>query len=159
MMKKTIAMSALLIGFTIVSCAQETASKIPTKIPTKVEDAFKSKFPNAKLVKWDRENDTEWEAEFKLDGVDYSANFSNEGVWKETEHGIKIEELPEAVQSTLSSEFSGYKIEEAETVESPDFSGYEVEIEKGEESLEVVFDQAGKVIKKKIKEEDDNEED
>ncbi|MDP5010682.1 MAG: PepSY-like domain-containing protein [Crocinitomicaceae bacterium] len=156
MIKKTIAMSALLIGFAIVSCAQETASKIPTK----VEDAFKSKFPNAKLVKWDRENDTEWEVEFKLDGVDYSANFSNEGAWKETEHEIKIKELPEAVQSTLSSEFSGYKIEEAETVESPDFSGYEVEIEKGEESMEVVFDQAGKVIKKKIKEEeDDNEED
>ena len=156
MMKKTITMMALLVGLGMVSCSEEASSETPTK----VEDAFNTKFPNAKSVEWEKENDTEWEAEFKLDGVDYSANFSNEGVWKETEHGIKIKELPEAVQSTLSSEFSEYKIEEAETVETPDFSGYEVEIEKGEESMEIVFDEAGKVIKKKIKEEeDDNEED
>ncbi|MFT6503234.1 MAG: putative lipoprotein NlpE involved in copper resistance [Crocinitomicaceae bacterium] len=150
MMKKKITTMVLLVGLGIVSCAQETSSETPTK----VEDAFNAKFPKAKHVEWEKENDTEWEAEFKLNGTDYSANFSDEGVWKETEHGIKIKQLPEAIQNTLSSEFSEYKIEEAEMVESPDFSGYEVEIEKGEESMEVVFDQAGKIIKKKIKEED-----
>lgn len=155
-MKKTITMFSLLVGFALVSCAQESESKTPTA----VEDAFKAKFPSAKSVKWAKENATEWEVEFKMNGVNYSANFSNEGTWKETEHAVKIGTLPEPIKTALSELFSGYKVEEAEMVETPDFSGYEVEIEKGEQSLEVVFDNAGKVLKKKIKqeEEEDNDE-
>ena len=137
----------LLVGATVVSCAQST--------PAKVTEAFKAKFPNAKSVEWEKENDTEWEAEFKLNGVEYSANFSTDGMWKETEHEIKVNELPEGVKNTLAKEFSEYEIEEAEMIEIPEFSGYEVEIEKGEETMEVVLDNNGKVIKKKV-EEDEN---
>lgn len=149
-MKKTITMMTLLVGATLMSCAQST--------PAKVTEAFKSKFPNAKSVEWEKENDTEWEAEFKLNGIEYSANFGTDGTWKETEHEIKVNELPESVKNTLANEFSEYEIEEAEMVETPDFNGYEVEIEKGEETMEVVFDKSGKVIKKKI-ENEENEDD
>lgn len=149
-MKKTITMMTLLVGTTLMSCAQST--------PAKVTEAFKAKFPNAKSVEWEIENDTEWEAEFKLNGIEYSANFGTDGTWKETEHEIKVNELPESVKNTLAKEFSEYEIEEAEMVETPDFNGYEVEIEKGEETMEVVFDKSGKVIKKKI-ENEENEDD
>lgn len=149
-MKKTITMLTLLVGTTLMSCAQST--------PAKVTEAFKTKFPNAKSVKWEKENDTEWEAEFKLNGVDYSANFGTDGTWKETEHKIKSKDLPQAVKNTLATEFTGYEIEDAEMVETPSFNGYEVEIEKGEETMEVVLDKSGKVIKKKI-EDDENEDD
>ncbi len=150
-MKKTVTMLSLLVGFTVMSFAQST--------PTKVKEAFNAKFPNAKSVEWDKENDSEWEAEFKLNGIEYSANFSSNGNWKETEHEVKVSELPKAVVNTLSNEFSGYEIEDAEMVETPEFTGYEVEIEKGEETMEVVLDHSGKVIKKKVKEEDDEDED
>ena len=146
-MKKTITMMTLLVGATVVSCAQST--------PAKVTEAFKAKFPNAKSVEWEKENDAEWEAEFKLNGVEYSANFSTDGMWKETEHEIKVSELPQSVTSTLSKEFSGFEIEEVEMIETPEFSGYEVEIEKGEETMEVVLNNTGKVIEKKVEEDED----
>ena len=132
-----------------MSCAQSA--------PTKVNNAFKAKFPNAKYVEWEKEKETEWEAEFKLNGVEYSANFLNDGTWKETEHEIKVSELPNSVRNTLSTEFSGYEIEGAEMTETPEFSGYEVEIEKGEETIEVVLDKSGKIIKKKVVEEEEDE--
>mgnify|MGYP003627220840 CR=1 FL=1 len=49
------------------------------KAPQKVEEAFAKKFPTAKKVKWEKENATEWEAEFKMNKVEYSANFLEDG--------------------------------------------------------------------------------
>ena len=138
-----------IVGSTLVSCAQG--------IPTKIQDAFNAKFPNAKFIKWDKENDSEWEAEFKVDGVEHSANFSENGTWKETEFEIKKNQLPPAVKETLERDFSGYEIESAEMTETPELIAYEVEIEKGEETMEVVIDGNGKVIRKKVKQEEDED--
>ncbi len=139
-MKKVITLMTLLVGFAIAVSAQAP--------PANVQSAFKAKFPNGKTVKWEKENANEWEAEFKQHGVEYSANFSNEGVWKETEHEMKASGLPSAVQSTLNREFPGFKVEEAEKVETPEFIGYEVEIKNGGEVMEVVLNKSGKIIKK-----------
>lgn len=150
-MNKTITMMSLFLGLGVMSCAQQT--------PAAVKEALEKKFPEAKSIKWEKENDSEWEAEFKMNGIEYSANFSTDGTWKETEHEMKAKDLPEAVSNTLASSFSDYKVEEAEMVETPSFSGYEIELEKGKETLEVVIDQSGKVLKKKIENEDEDEED
>lgn len=148
-MKKSIMMMSILLGFGVMSCAQST--------PSSVKSAFEKKFPKAKSVEWEKENDSEWEAEFKMNGVEYSANFSNDGTWKETEHEIKESELPSAVKSTLIDQFGDYKVEEVEMIEAPEFSGYEIEIEKGEETIELVIDNSGKVLKKKVEEENDED--
>lgn len=148
-MKKTVFTMIAMIGMTAVSCGQSA--------PAKVQEAFIAKFSNAEHVKWEKENSTEWEAEFKMDGKEYSANFSIDGEWKETEHEVKKSDLPVAVKSTLSSEFAGYEVEEAEMIETPKFKGYELELEKGDTTLEVVLDANGKVLKKKEEEEDDDD--
>ncbi len=49
------------------------------KAPKKVIDAFTKKFPTAKKVKWEKENDKKWEAEFKMNRKEYSANFLSDG--------------------------------------------------------------------------------
>lgn len=125
--------------------------------PEKVQNAFKEKFPTATNVKWEKENDKEWEAEFKIAGKAYSANFSAEGTWMETEYEIAVKDLPANVKAILNDQFKDYEIEEAERVETPTFKGYEVEIEKGEITMEVMLDDAGKVLKKKMNEHDDDE--
>lgn len=148
-MKRMIFLATVLLGLSSVSCGQSA--------PENVKEAFSKKFPDAKDVKWEKENKSEWEAEFKMAGEEYSANFSNEGEWMETEHEMKISDLPNVVKNTLSSEFDGYEVEEAEMVETPKFKGYELELEKGKSTLEVVFDANGKVLKKKEEKEDDDE--
>ena len=58
------------------------------KIPTSVMSAFNSKFPNAINVKWDKENEHEYEASFEWESKKLSANYSDTGEWLETESTI-----------------------------------------------------------------------
>lgn len=144
-----------MLGFVLIlsqACAQ-------TNAPTEVTTAFSQKFPTAKKVKWDKENETEWEAEFKMNGKEFSANFTSEGIWKETENEISQAEIPLAVKQTLESEFAGYKIEESEISETAAGKVYEFALEKDESELEVGIAPDGKVMKKEVKNEDEEDKD
>ena len=90
-------------------------------VPIRVKEAFAKKFPNIKKVKWEKESNSEWEGEFKIKGMEYSANFLEDGTWKETEHEIKRNAIP---------------------------SVYECELEKGELNTEITIDLKGNVISK-----------
>ena len=128
-------------------------------VPAGVASAFLQKFPKATNVEWGRENDTELEAEFKMDGREYTANFDNSGNWMETEYEIKAKEIPAAVKSTLDKEFAGFKIKVSEISETKDARVYEFVLEKGETSMEAAIDPEGKVLsKEEMKEEDEKEE-
>lgn len=158
-MNKTLFIIAFLGGFVFTACSKNGTDK-DEQAPEVVQKAFDAKFPNAKSVEWDKENDQEWEAEFKMDGKSYSANFSLDGTWLETESEMKAKDLPAKVQEAITTNFSGYKIESAELAESPERTAYEVEIQNDKETLEVVFDANGNVLKKKqVEEEDEDEED
>ncbi|XCF04771.1 PepSY-like domain-containing protein [Tamlana crocina] len=124
------------------------------KAPQKVKNAFAKKFPAAKKVKWEKENATEWEAEFKINKVKYCANFFEDGTWTETEHEIDEKDIPQNVKATLTSSFPGYEMEEAEISETHDGSIYEFEIEKGEAEMEVAIDKNGKIVNQEVKKED-----
>jgi len=140
------------IGFS--ACGQADKN-----VPEKVKTAFAKKFENAKKVKWDKENETEWEAEFKMDGKKYSANFDLDGNWMETEYEIKKADIPAVVQATLDADFLGYKVEEAEVSETTDGKFYEFEIEKGKTEKEITIDESGKIVKDDAQSEDEGEED
>jgi len=129
-------------------------------IPAQVKSAFSQKFPKATNVKWGRESDKEWEAEFQNDGISYSANFDNAGNWMETEYKISQNEIPAPVKATLDKEASGSKIKVSEVSETKEGKVYEFVIGKGEEKAELVIDNAGKVIRKEqLRKEDDKDED
>jgi hypothetical protein len=117
-------------------------------VPEKIKKDFAQKFPTAKSVKWNQEEADEWEAEFKLDSKEMSASFDNSGKWLETETEISAKELPSAVSIAIKTEFGGYKVDEISILESPDLKGFEVGLKKGETSVEAVFDNTGKVLKK-----------
>jgi len=146
---KLIAVAFAAISFT--ACAQKS------NVPENVNRAFTQKFPDAKSIKWDKENETEWEAEFKINGQEYSANYSTDGVWIETEHEIEKSAIPANVKQTLDTEFAGYKIEEAEISETAEGSVYEFELEKDKTNMEVAISPDGKVVKKEVKTEKDEE--
>lgn len=148
-------MTILLLGLVMVfsqACAQSKSNA-----PEKVKSAFSQKFPTAKKVKWDKENATEWEAEFKMNREEYSANFTSDGTWKETEHEIEKSDIPAAVKQTLDQEFAGYDMEEAEVSETADGKVYEFALEKDETDLEVAISTEGIVVKRDVKNEEDEE--
>lgn len=138
------------LAISINACAQKV------NVTEKVKTAFEQKFPNAQKVKWSKENETEWEAEFRFKGEEYSANFTSDGVWKETEHEIETSAIPVNVKQTLETEFAGYKIEEAEISETAEGSVYEFALEKDEQDMEVAISPEGMVKKKEVKKEDED---
>ncbi|XOV91545.1 MAG: PepSY-like domain-containing protein [Bacteroidota bacterium] len=156
-MKNLMLITVLLVAFSMQSCAQKSDNK---NVPEKVLSAFNAKFPDAKKVEWEMENDSEWEAEFKWNAKEYSANFSADGKWRETEYEIKESEIPSNIRAILDQNFSDYEIEEPVVAETPSGRSYEMEIEEGEEEYEVTIGSKGNLTKKKESEEkDENDED
>lgn len=151
-MENLMLITVLSVAFSMQSCAQKSDNK---DVPEKVLSAFNAKFPDAKKVEWEMENDSEWEAGFKWNGIEYSANFSIGGEWRKTEYEIKESEIPSNIRAILDQNFSDYEIEDPEIAETPTGKSYELEIEVGEEEFEVTIDPQGNLTKKKESEEND----
>jgi len=76
-----------------------------TEVPTAVKTAFDQKFVGATDVKWGKESKTEFEADFKLNGVIMSANFKEDGTWMETETSISAMDIPAVVSSAIKAKY------------------------------------------------------
>lgn len=70
-------------------------------------------------VKWGKESAKEYEAEFKLNGNNVSANFGADGAWVETETVMKVTGLPAAVVDAIKKNYPGAVITTAEKLEEP----------------------------------------
>ncbi len=150
--KKLMILLVLVSTMSITACAQNK------NVPEEVKTTFNQKFPDAKKVSWDKENAKEWEAEFKMNGKKYSANFDNKGNWKETEYKISKSDIPAAVNKTLIGEFNDYNIEEGEVSETANGIVYEFALENDEVDMEVAISAKGKVLKKESNKEDNDTE-
>ncbi len=144
----------LMAIFSLVACAQKQ-KKI--QIPKKVQTAFAQKFATAQKVKWGMEDKTEWEAEFKMNGRDYSTNFTTDGTWKETEYQIKKSEVPADVQAALDTNFADYKTEKIEVSETAGGKIFEFTLKKDNHHMEAVISDKGVVLKKEGQNEKDEE--
>ena len=116
-------------------------------VPANVKTAFSQKFSKATEVKWGKEGKTEWEAEFKMDGKSYSANFDNKGAWMETEYSITASEIPATVKSAIAKDYAGYKMKVSEISETKKGKVFDFELVKDKKNTEVAFDAIGKIIK------------
>lgn len=152
-MKNLILIISIVVLFSLNACGQKSEN-----VPENVRSAFSQKFPDATKKKWGKENNSEWEAEFKMNGKEYSANFNTAAVWLETEYDVNVNDLPEVVRLTIQNEFKEYKVKESEISETKDGKCYELELKKGEEKLEVTLDLDGNVLKKEqLKDNDDKD--
>jgi len=155
-MKRILFITALSLTIGVQGFAQGNKHE---KAPEKIVTAFNKKFPNATKVKWEREHENEWEAEFKMDGQSYAASFDANGMWQETEREIKKSEIPTEIMAILDQNFSDYDIDEAEVVETAKGKGYEFEIEVNDEEFEVAIDANGNLTKTKEQEGEAHDED
>jgi hypothetical protein len=152
-MKKLILTITVIVFLVFIASGQKAID-----VPAGLKTTFTQKLPAASKVEWGRENDQEWEAEFKLDGKECSATFDNAGTWIETESEISLKEIPAAVKITLDKESSGYKIGESVIAENKDGKVYEFLLSKDKKEFELLIDLNGKMVKKEqVTEEDDRD--
>lgn len=115
-MKSLLALAFCIVSFATISCSQKINEK---DIPGPVKTAFSSKYPTATGVKWGKENAKEYEAEFKLNNTNVSANFKTDGSWVETETTISNSELPAAVTKSVNTKYPGAVYGRTEKIEKP----------------------------------------
>ena len=140
-MKKIFACSATLFLLSLISFSQ-------VKVPDAVKTAFNNKFPNASAVKWEKENKSELEANFKMNNTDVSSNFKLDGTWVETETTIPVSELPAAVSNTVNTKYPGAVYGRTEKIEKPGGKiMYEVNLKVNGRSKELEMNADGTIAK------------
>ncbi len=125
------------LGSLLILAAQTSFAK--PKVPEAVLHAFQSRFPAAREVNWEIENKTAYEAEFKLNGIEWSVSFDATGKWLETETEVRLTDLPAPVQTALQ----GKKVKEMTRIERADGSMvYEAEVKR----KDLLFDAMGNLL-------------
>lgn len=111
-------------------------------VPAVVSNAFAKQYAGV-TPKWEKE-DGNYEAEFKLNGVETSVVYTAAGELKETEVEIKPSELPAAVNAYIAKNHAGASVKEAAKI--TDAAGvvtYEAEVK----DRDLIFDAKGNLIK------------
>ena len=144
-MNRIILLLSIILFLTSISYSQKIDE---SRIPDTVKNSFYCKFPNAGSVKWGKESKSVYEAEFKLNDTDMSANFSEEGEWLETETEIQVTSLPQAVTDAVNRDYKDARITGASRIERPDNKIiYEADIKYNHHKKEVLYDEQGNAAK------------
>lgn len=138
-MKKTV-LSTLAIVSIALSQAQEK------KVPNVVLKAFEKEHPKVK-ANWDIEPNG-FEAEFKIDGIAISENYSTDGIKHETEVEIIEKELPANALAYVLKNYPRNKIKEAAKItDAKQTITYEIELKIDTKNRDLLFDAQGNFIK------------
>ena len=147
-MKKVIMVLGAMCLLVMNTFAQEIQ-----EVPAEVLKAFEGKYAAVKGIVWDQEDDGNWEAEFKMNNQEFSALFTEEGVWVETEQEVTTKELPASLTTMLDTEMAGYTIDDVDLIETPKGKFYRIEVEVDGKEYKLKADMDGKVINKKMRDE------
>ena len=118
------------------------------KPPVAVQKAFAQKFAKATDINWGKESTMEYEAEFVMDGIKMSANYTEDGHWLETETTIPASQLPAEVKAAIAKYYPKSALIEADKIERAGKSMlYEADLKTGSQKKEIVFDEKGIIQK------------
>jgi hypothetical protein len=148
-MKNTMIILALSLG---IGSAYSQKIK-EADVPTAVKDAFKKKWPDAKVEKWEKEGDW-FEAEYEMGKTEGSVALDASGNIMEIEKEIKVSELPKSVSDYVSKNMPGKKIKEASHItDAKGVVTYEAEVD----NVDYIFDADGKMLRKEEDKEKDDD--
>ena len=72
--------------------------------------AFKQRFPDAKSIKWSKNDDKQWQANFVLGPRKTYAAYDNDGHWLKSWQELKWDDLGlEEVKEAIKKDFPDYK--------------------------------------------------
>lgn len=139
---KYLVMVALFVTTFIAGCSAKVTP------PNAVLTAFKQKFPTATKITWGKESEHEFEAEFTENGIEHSANFSEDGKWLETETGSDFNAFPEAVKASFNAQHAGAKQNEVAKIEKANGTVvYEIEIKENGKTIDCLYHADGSSVK------------
>ena len=124
------------------------AQNIPqSQVPSLVLNNFKQSFPRAYDVEWEIKNN-EYRVEFETKGSkDHEVWYDNSGKLLKHKEDIAKRKLPAAIQATIKTDFSGYRVDGVKKITTGTTVQFSVELKSFKEEWKVFFDEKGKVLK------------
>ena len=141
-MKKTFATLALALFVTAgVFAGNIKSSSVPAVVKSYVERTY----PRVSPVEWNyEEKGNYYNAEFKIDGAEYSVDISPEGKL------IAATQLPAAANAYIAKQFPGFQVKEARKLVRRGSTYYEAEIHGQNSNQMLTFSESGKLLDKKL---------
>jgi hypothetical protein len=143
---KTFMISFVLGGLALTSNAQDIPK---SQVPSLVLNAFQTKFANATDVEWELKGD-DYKAEFEIGKRNHDVWIDKSGNIKKHKEDFPKSDLPAAVKQKLESEFSNYKIDDADKVEVDGKVYYQIELDGNNEERKILFSADGKIESKNV---------
>lgn len=116
-------------------------------IPDKLMSFIQERYPNAQVLEMEIEHSV-IEIDLIHNKREKEAYFNLQYQWLYTSYDLRKNEVPEFVTLAItnSPDYAGYRIDDAEYIETPSGDHYLLELEKGEREIKVKVDLQGKII-------------
>ncbi|MCK8142944.1 hypothetical protein MW871_13670 [Flavobacterium sp. I-SCBP12n] len=138
----------ILVAAMAISAVGFAQTKDKKEVPKVVKEAFQKEYPNTK-VKWDVEKDG-FEAEFKMNGKEASADYDKAGHKLATEIEISKTEFPAKALAYIATTYPNKKIKEtAKITDNKNVITYEAEVKIDGKDSDLIFDASGNFLKRK----------
>lgn len=138
----------ILVAAMAISAVGFAQTKDKKEVPKVVKEAFQKEYPNTK-VKWDVEKDG-FEAEFKMNGKEASADYDKAGHKLATEIEISKTEFPAKALTYIATTYPNKKIKEtAKITDNKNVITYEAEVKIDGKDSDLIFDASGNFLKRK----------
>lgn len=142
-MKKYIAVLGF-IGVVFTSCAQNT---VQGEIPSVVLNSFQQKFSNATDIEW-KVKDNVYKVEFDTGNNEHEVWIDHTGKIISHKEEIRTNQLPAVIANAIKRDFPGYRIEDADKIDTDGTVTYKVEVDKGSLEWKATYDASGKLLNK-----------
>ena len=121
----------------------------PSDLPSNILNDFNQNFPQAMDVEWEMDGEL-YNVEFELsDKKDHDIWYNQAGEMVKHKQEIDEADLPEQIRSKISSEYSGYTIDDAKQIIENNVTTYSIELDSSAEELELTLNSNGEIIDKK----------
>lgn len=141
---------ACAVGMVAFTSCDDDDNDDYARVPDAVTAAFSHQYGNPDYVEWDSERGGYYVAEFRKDGRDHEAWYTQAGLWAMTEvdYGRSLADLPQAVQSGYAATayaLDAWTVDDIDEIQRPDYETvYKIEVEKrGQADHDLYFDLGG----------------
>jgi hypothetical protein len=138
----------LFLLIALAACIIACSTKPTVDTPEVVLKKFSQLYPNAADVTWEQE-DTLYEAGFRVDTVTKSVSFFADGTVRVMETAIAIQLLPQQIKDYVAQQSGGQPIDDAEMII---FADGITQYEAGVGNKDYLFDAAGTFMRMETEE-------
>ncbi len=96
--------------------------------------SFNTSYPKAQEIKWSKVDSYE-KVNFKMDGQEQTAFFTQDGEWIATTRNIPLEQLPKALKENLKNEMNDFWITDLIIMSTGSGDTYYVQLENADSKL------------------------